>query len=216
MPKKLQIENGTRYGRLVVLSEGERAGVGKVRTMNCVCDCGNEINVRLADVRKGYTVSCGCYNKDVLVETKSKLIDGLKSSDHPLYGIWCGIIKRCGNPTANNFQNYGGRGIKVCERWRNSFANFVSDMGERPSGYSIERINNDGNYEPENCKWASRKEQSSNTRIAKKILFKGEYITHSELDRQLGLNPATTCKRAKRGWTEEQMVSRGRWHRGKV
>jgi hypothetical protein len=86
-------------------------------------------------------------------------------------------------------------------------------MGAKPKGFSIERIDNNGNYCPENCKWVGRIEQASNTRIAQKILHNGEMITHSELDRRLGLAPATTCKRLKRGWTEEQVASRGKWHR---
>ena len=215
MPKKLVIENGSRYGRLVVQSEGVRKGAANVRTMDCVCDCGNTINVRLADICKGYTTSCGCFNRENQSSIRSKIVDGEKSSDHPLYETWCGIIKRCYNPRCASFKNYGGRGIAVCDRWRKSFESFASDMGARPEGFSIERKNNDGDYSPDNCIWADRVEQASNTRISKKILFEGKFITHSELDRRLGLVNTTTCKRAKRGWTDEQMISRGRWHRFK-
>jgi hypothetical protein len=85
---------------------------------------------------------------------------------HPVYSVWLNMRNRCNNPNEVAYKNYGGRGIKVCDRW-SDFANFLADMGERPEGHSIERINNDGNYEPSNCKWATRSEQSMNKRIRK-------------------------------------------------
>lgn len=213
MPVKLNIEKGTRFTRLTVIREGERVGPEKARSMVCVCDCGKEVSARLGDLRKGYTTSCGCRNREVICKRMSKAVDGVNSSAHPLYGIWCGIIKRCENTASANYKNYGGRGIRMCDRWRNSFEQFVADMGRRPDGFSIERIDNNGNYCPENCKWATRFEQAANTRLARKIMHKGEMITCSELDRRLGFVSATTCKRLKRGWTEEQAAGRGKWHR---
>lgn len=124
------------------------------------CYCGNEFVSRNKDVKSGNTTSCGCYRlsrilKAVVTHNKSK------SSE---FQTWANMIQRCYNKKIPNYYNYGGRGITVCDRWLNSFENFYADVGAKPPNTSIDRINNDGNYEPTNCKWSTKKEQANNRR----------------------------------------------------
>jgi hypothetical protein len=122
------------------------------------------------------------------------------------YHTWQAMKDRCLNPNNSGFQGYGGRGIIVCERWRQSFENFLSDMGSCPVGLTLERKNNNGNYEPGNCKWATRKEQSSNTRWNRQITFNGQTKTLSQWSRLLGISCEGLYLRLKRGWTVERAL----------
>ena len=163
MPKIISIEKGDKYGRLTIIKEIQcRITPGGMikRQVICSCECGNEKVVVLNSLRSGATRSCGCYRKEVTTQTKT--IHGLWK--HPLYKTWADMKTRCYNTKDKYYKDYGGRGIKVCDRWIKSFPNFLQDMGERPTGYSIDRINNDGNYEPSNCRWATNKEQQNNQR----------------------------------------------------
>ncbi len=152
---------GSRYGKLVVTSvEGYD---GKARLVCARCDCGSSVTVRFESLRSGNTKSCGCRR------LRGDLRRTHGHSKHlPEYFIWKGMRQRCSNPRNQKFKDYGARGISVCERW-DSFEAFLSDMGRRPSpGHSIDRKNNDGNYEPGNCRWATAKEQAANTRRSRK------------------------------------------------
>ncbi len=146
---------GDKYGKLTVIAELERAVDNqgfKRRRMLCRCECGKEISVRLISLRRGNTKTCGCVRiKHGGTYTKE-------------YRAWWDMQQRCNNPRHDRYASYGGRGIKVCEAWR-EFENFIRDMGTRPSSdHSIDRTDNDGNYEPGNCRWATRSEQQRNTR----------------------------------------------------
>lgn len=122
--------------------------------------------------------------------------------------IWRSMKNRCHSPGDKGYRLYGGRGIQVCERWRNSFSAFYADMGPRPTAkHSIDRINNERNYEPGNCRWATREEQGNNTRVNVRLLFQGESLTVPQWARRLGINEDTITWRLRRGWTVEKALT---------
>ena len=131
-----------------------------------------------------------------------------KGGNHPLYSVWAGIKSRTENPKSPGWHNYGGRGIKMCSRWRNSFENFLEDMGKRPSKkHSIDRIDNDGDYTPENCRWATKEEQSNNMRKNVNITMNGETKTISEWCRIYDINYPAALWRLHNGWSVEDVFS---------
>ena len=149
---------GNEYGMLTVHTSNGTNRRGDAMWL-CDCVCGNQVSVRGSSLRAGHTSSCGCVQRQVAKE----LLTTHGLSSHPLYGTWYGMKQRCNNPEAISYKYYGGRGIQVCERWMLSLPNFIQDMGEKPSPeMSIDRMNNNAGYYPENCRWATPIEQLTN------------------------------------------------------
>ena len=154
---------GNIYGKLKVVSKGETLKRNKqwITRWNCECECGNKKLVRACNLKNGSTISCGCYKKG---GNHSRTHGATNTTE---YNIWKSMKDRCLNPKCKSYNNYGGRGITVCDRWLESFENFLSDMGKKPKGLTIERVDNSKGYSPDNCIWATRKTQVRNTRKTK-------------------------------------------------
>ena len=156
---------GMTFGRLTVVCQ--RGSKNKYVCWDCKCICGKIVNVRGSDLRKGSIKSCGCLNSESTSDrnrsTKSKHGHTAGFTHTRTYNSWRSMISRCYNESYEGYKNYGGRGIGICDRWY-VFENFLLDMGDRPEGMTLDRIDVDGNYQPQNCKWSTFKEQSSNKR----------------------------------------------------
>lgn len=181
---------GTRYGRLVVLEFVGKSSLGKPLA-RAKCDCGVIKIVGLGPMRKGETNSCGCLK---LEKFKQRV------TTHGMYGsaehrTWIQLKNRCYNERGEDFPDYGGRGIRVCDRWINSFENFFADMGPRPSPkHKIERVNNYGNYCPENCVWETDHTQSRNKRNNHWLLIDGEILIAADVAKKLEVDKSGLCK----------------------
>lgn len=150
--------SGRRFGRLTVIRFSRLKG-GR-QTWICLCDCGVQKEIIGRYLKSGRSTSCGCYRQELA--TKNATIHGYTGTRE--FASWTSAIDRCTNPNSPKFKHYGGRGITMCQRWRESFTAFISDMGPRPPKMSLDRINNDGNYEPGNCRWATQSQQCKNRR----------------------------------------------------
>ena len=161
-----------KFNRLLVLSEAERRrkpSGATIRFMLCVCDCGVQKEIRLEKLRNGESGSCGCLQKEMAIKysTTHGQARKLFKNRSKEYSAWAHIKQRCLNPNATSFSDYGGRGITICEQWKNSFEQFFLDVGAAPeknSGISIDRIDNNRGYEPGNVRWADRSTQNKNRR----------------------------------------------------
>jgi hypothetical protein len=185
------------FGKLICV---ELAGIDKHRVAmwRCKCECGNELVTAAGNLTKGYTKSCGCSNKTIK--------HGLHGKTN-IYGVWKGIRARCFRKTEPSYKRYGGRGISVCAEWL-EFKPFYD--WAISSGYekrlTIERINNDGNYEPSNCKWATLAEQQNNKRNNIKITKNNQTKTASQWGKELGIMPCTIYSRIRYGWAKEELL----------
>ena len=204
MPAATKVEMGDRFGRLVVIREvaTHRTPNGSsVRRVECECDCGEVGEFRLPGLRSGHTKSCGCLVGDV----NSEHVTTHGGSGTPEYTVWRGMLARCKDQSSDR---YGGRGIRVCERWE-SFENFLADMGPRPSSeHSIDRYpDNDGDYEPGNCRWATRVEQMRNTSVNRMVTHNGETLCVAEWAERYGMSSSMLNNRLHAGWSFEKSVS---------
>ena len=155
---------GEQCGQLCVIADAGSDKHGQGQWL-CRCSCGRMTTVVGPDLRSGHTKSCGCLSVALVIERSTRHGGARRHAHTSEHRSWAHMKERCRNAECNDYANYGGRGIRVCERWE-SFENFLADMGPRPSAkHSIDRINNDGNYEPGNCRWATRCQQNSNQRM---------------------------------------------------
>lgn len=204
---KLIDETGNRYTRLVVLRQVGK-DYEKRAVWECSCDCGKTHRVTGKSLRSGHTKSCGCLHQEFIHCGEARTTHGHTAGGFSReYSSWAGIKDRCLNKKNSGFKNYGARGIKVCDRWKNSFENFFKDMGECPEGRSIERINNDGDYCPENCKWATRFEQNNNTRGNHFLILNGERKTMKQWSISTGICAKLIWNRTHRGWSAHRTLT---------
>lgn len=197
MSMRIQVTPGERYGRLTVAQETTphtSPGGSTFRRFTCVCDCGNAGPVRLRNLRSGNTASCGCARRKH------------NKSSAGTYSTWEGMRQRCLNPRSQYYSRYGGRGITVCDRWRD-FGNFLADMGERPEGLTLERVDNNKGYSKENCRWATRRDQARNRCDTVLVTCRGETMCLTDWASRLGVHRDTIKSRLAHGWSIEAALS---------
>lgn len=187
------------FGRLTVTGDSGQRSRGEV-IWSCLCQCGITCTVTTSNLRSGNTTSCGCFQR----ETTSKRFRSHGKTSKRVYNIWCAMLARCNNPKNNRYRYYGDRGITVCEGWK-SFENFYADMGEPPIGLTLDRIDIDGNYCKENCRWVTMVEQANNKTNNHLIAYKNEVKTIAEWERELGFPRSLIWQRLERlGWSVDK------------
>lgn len=203
---------GRTFGFLTVMSRAENSAAGKARWL-CRCTCGAQATVVGSALSNGSVKSCGRHKAtDAAIRFRKHGQSGTRT-----YQAWSNMRRRCTDPSIRQYKDYGGRGITVCERW-DSFPNFLSDMGEVPVGTSLDRINNDGNYEPGNCRWATRIQQSHNSRRPRLFTIGDVTDSINGWAKRTGIDTVTILERLERGWpTEEALTAKAtnRWQRAK-
>lgn len=195
---------GATFGRLTVI---RRSGFQtlpcrqKQHLVECACACGVVLKVRLASLKNGNTTSCGCRQKEVNIARSTK--HGRRHT--PEYNVWASMLQR-GKGNSNPAE-YAERGITVCDRWATSFSNFLSDMGSRPEGHTIDRVDNNKSYSPENCRWATMKDQALNTRRTLRVKFNGELRVLQHLSEEHKINHRVVYDRLRLGWSVEKALT---------
>lgn len=200
--------NGNRYGRLTVSKKIQDAP-----KWECICDCGKIITARGTDLRRGMVKSCGCLKKETSANNgRSQTTHGLKNTR--LYKEWISMKTRCYNQNSPSYADYGGRGIEVCEEWRNDFLTFFKwamatgyDTSATRGVCTIDRKDNDGHYSPENCKWSTNREQQNNKRNNRRLTYNGQTKTIPQWADEVGLSASTIHNRISRGWTTERALT---------
>lgn len=191
-----------RFGRLKVIRLAGRTAtrMGWYYLWECLCDCGNTIYAAANNLKAGRTSSCGCLSKEVA--SKTHKVHGLRNA--PEWYVWSSMKARCYNPNNQRFDRYGERGIRVCDSWLAEFAAFYRDMGPRPSPkHSLERRDNNGNYAPSNCYWATAMQQARNRSSNVNLCFNGVTMCCLDWDAHLGFRKETVRNRLNLGWTVE-------------
>lgn len=192
---------GQRFGRLTVTRREGSDPISQQKRWLCACDCGTTV-FRTGNVLKRKGISnCGCLTSDLKSGNSYSRTHGHSGSSGKAsreYVTWCSMIQRCTNQKHASFKNYGGRGVSVYASWIASFDQFLADMGPRPNGHSIDRINHDGDYEPTNCRWASKEDQQNNRRDNRTITVEGKQMTASQFARLTGIPSRTILNRLKK------------------
>jgi hypothetical protein len=203
LSKKIKDIRGMKFGMLAVTGFAGINARNNQAMWDVLCDCGATAIKDGADLRNGGVKSCGCSTDRLIGAGNTKHGD----SHGPLHRVWGGMLDRCERENNVAWKDYGGRGIKVCERWHD-YRMFKEDMGSGyAKGLQIDRINNDGNYEPGNCKWSTCKEQGNNRRSNRRLQFDGLNLTISEWSDKTGFSHGVLCKRLKLGWPIEKVLT---------
>lgn len=203
-PKSFKDLTGQRFHRLLVISQAPSDKNGNAK-WHCNCDCGNKTISHGFSLRNGAAKSCGCLTGQQAAE-RNRRHDNHGTSE---YLSWAAMIQRCENPKNIRYNRYGERGITVCERWHD-FVHFLEDMGKKPTEkYTIERIDNDGNYEPNNCRWATKAEQRHNQSNTHFVIYRGARMSLTLAIQRSGslINIATALGRLRRGWSVEDAIN---------
>ena len=196
---------GRTFGRLCVTDVRQE---GRRVRLVCRCACGVECEARANQLRSGDKKSCGCLKRSVLgdaTRTHGRANSRVTGYKNRTYGIWQAMHDRCSNANRKDFKYYGGKGIRVCKRWE-KFENFLADMGEAPDGLTLDRLNSDKNYQPSNCRWATRAQQTYNSTAVKWIAHEGQRRNLAGWFKHLGLAPGTYYSRIERGLTVKQAL----------
>lgn len=199
MPRLVFDHTGLRYGRLVVLERCYDHPYNHAIRWVCKCDCGKMVTRTSSALKHGHSTSCGCWSRE------KKTTHDLSHS--PTYRTWRSMLARCYDPKNPSYRFYGGRGITVCDGWK-SFQYFVDDMGIRPDKHTLDRINVHGNYNPENCRWATAKQQARNRTDTKLVTHNGQSRTLVEWSEIYGIKTVTLIKRLRSGMSFEDAVAR--------
>lgn len=196
---------GQRFGSLVALERAGRSpGRAGMALWKCRCDCGTEKTYYSMVLRAGRTSSCGCKQSEAISRAMTK--HGMTRSRE--FNTWKGMIARTTNPNDPFYETYGGRGIVVCERWKNSFEDFYADMGPRPPGKTLDREDNDKGYEPGNCRWATKEEQALNRRTTLRLHLGGEEVSRREAARRIGINVNALRRWMLMGLTPDEVMAK--------
>lgn len=203
---------GCKFGKLTVIARDGKASDGKA-TWLCSCDCGKTAVVRGGDLKSGRIKSCGCLVKEIMHTQKYGLKHGDTHKD--LYNVWVNMRQRINNPKNKAYKNYGGRGISICEEWNDyiNFRNWALENGYR-NGLSIDRIDVNGNYCPENCRWADFETQQNNKRYNRLISYNGKTQTITQWSKEIGINRNTLEGRLKSGWRIEDALTKDKCEKG--
>lgn len=198
----VDIQNGQQFGKLTVVREVEQRN--RRRAVECQCECGNIKTVLICNIRRGLTISCGCHQKQMAIKAQVKHGE----SRHGValtaeFSIWRGMWARCRD---KSHPQYGGRGISICDRWKH-YRNFLEDMGRRPTeDHSIDRIDNNGDYTPENCRWATDVEQARNRSNSVFVELYGKRMHVEEWSHISGVSGTVIRDRLRKGWTSKKAV----------
>lgn len=204
---------GNRYGRMTVMARSENTAEGRTQWL-CLCDCGNTKVAQAVYLKRGNTKSCGCLG---LEQRKA----AAQSQCHPFSRTqmyrerksWENMLARCYEPSHRSYADYGGRGVQVCREWRESFEAFVGDMGARPTGCTLDRVDNDKGYSPDNCRWATRVEQANNRRNNRIITIGSESLTVAQWARRTGTPGQVIRNRLRMKWDESDAIFRPVGHK---
>lgn len=197
MSHRIDLGSGRKFGQWTTIGRDETPRRASSYWW-CKCECGTVKLARSQDLRSGRSTGCGCKKTEKLTKHGHRSAGGTKRQTIE-YSSWVGAIGRCYDQANSNYFRYGGRGIGMCAEWRENFAAFLRDMGPRPPGTSIDRINNDGDYSPSNCRWATPSEQAKNRRSTRWAIHEGQRVCQKELARKIGWKQAKLLIRSQNG-----------------